>query len=1189
MINNRYIIHKKIGEGRSSVFLCRDVEYPHRQTAIKILNVNSSPEDFEAFQKEFFTIKKFAHPFIVKAYDFGKILSFDSNSIKISTGSYFFTMEYFEGIPLSNFVDFDERTLIDLTTKICRVLYYLHQSNYIYYDLKPENILVQATGQNVKIKLIDFGLIENQFSGSIVPPRGTPQYIAPEIIKNQKATQLVDLYSLGILLYFFVYKKFPFETDNQLSIYKAHVEKEFVFPDSDKYPKIVKILPKLLEKFPFDRYNNTLEIIDELGVSLSENESAEFTPAKSFAGRNDAIKILNKFINDNNSDEVFAIVGAEGAGKSTIGEEMAIEVENFIALDTGAARNGTDYFDYLLRTLCFNSAVHQHITDALTQEMNSLRKDDGSNYIDKLKIIFSQITALSTFTLFLDDFNHYDPFVLEVYKQLIPLIQLSNCKVILTLDSDKNLFTDYIFNLREVNLTPFTDAQLEEYLQKSYSPDFPVDDLKHLILLYADLLPGNIELFIKDALLFGLIQYKRGKAIIGFDDDKLTLLKRSHDDIYQYRLTSLLNEELLAAKYISSFYNTVDNKIVSRLLGVSLSDMNSIIISLIHKNILSPDSEGGRLAFSSEGLKKFTYSVISQKQKWHAEIAKLIEREFGKINKNELAFHYESANDYLKAANVYFEEVSTAETLAAYSYSRRILEHILTFPLPDNLINDIKTSLIFTLHKLGESKPCLSLIDEIISKDFDKEKQNKLMLAKADALVDSGEIFEGLKCFNFLLQGDNPEDFKITVLIKTARANIDLSAYDESIETCSRITNLNYASNEQLAQCYNILGLAAFYKDENLNNVLLKFETALDYYRKADNKLGLSQMYLNAGNIYDMQKEHKKAKESWEKALDINRSIGNLDQEARLLMNFGIFHYERLEFEEAIESYKRAVVIFVSLGNKNGEGLVLTNLGEIYLFICEYQKAFDSLNAAVKIFGLISNTNEELETLFLLAKLYFVVGDTERLKITITDFLNKSAEESLAEKFHLSIIELNLYSDIISNRDLNKDKLILSRKMFFEKNKYFYFLNNTISLADYYVSQNNIKQAFEILNEPDVTEICKNNPYLSAEKDFALGMVCQKIADLKHGTPIDYYLSAFNTIKDLNITETTWKILFALCEQYFNRGRIREASDFINYTRTLILQTGETLKDSQLKNSYFRNVNRRLALEKLDYFERHLQ
>ncbi|MBZ0200672.1 MAG: protein kinase [Ignavibacteriaceae bacterium] len=1189
MINNRYIIHKKIGEGRSSVYLCKDVEYPQRSTAIKILNADSSPDDLAAFQKEFFTIKKFSNPFIVKAYDFGKILSFDSTLIKISIGSFFFTMEYFEGKPLSDFTNLSEETLINITAGLCRVLYYLHQSNYIYYDLKPENILVQTSKQNVKIKLIDFGLIENQFSGNIVPPRGSLQYIAPEILKNQKASPVVDLYSLGIILYFIVYKSYPFETDNVLSIYKAHIEKEFVFPPSDEYPNLVKIIPQLLEKFPFDRHNNALEVVDELGIILSENETAEFTPAKCFAGRGDAVKILKKFIDDKKSDEVFAIVGAEGAGKSTIGEELTIEVENFISLYSGASKSGADYFDYLLRILCSNPAVHIHLTDKLSQGITNLRKDDGGNYIDKLKIIFNQITSASSFILFLDDFNRYDTFVIEVYKQLIPLIQLSSCKLILTLDSDKYFSPDYIFNLREVNLTPFTDTQLEEYLQKSYSPDFPVDELKHLILLYADLLPGNIGLFIKDALLFGLIQYQRGKAIIDLNDEKLTLIKRSHEDIYKYRLTSLLNDELLVAKYISCFNNNADTKIISRLLGISLSKLNTIVVSLIHKNILSPESEGGRLIFSSEGFKKFTYSVVAQKQKWHAEIAKLIDKEFAEINRNELAFHYESANDYLSAANVYFVEISAAETLAAYAYSRKILEHMLTFPLPKNLITDIKISLVFTLHKLGESKPCLLLLDEIDTADFDKEKQNKLLIAKADGLVDSGEIYEGLKYFNFLLNDDNPEDFKTTVLIKTARANIDLSAYDESIKICSEIISSNTASHEHLAQCHNILGLAAFYKDENLNDALLKFGTALNYYKKADNKLGISQMYLNEGNIYNVQKLHEKAKESWEKALDINHSIGNLDQEAKLLMNFGIFHYEHLEFDEAIESYKRAVVIFVSLGNKNGEGMVLTNLGEIYLFICEYQKAFDCLSGAEKIFGQISNTNEGLEALFLLAKLYFVIGDTERLKNTITDFQNKTIEENRADKFKLNRIQLNLYSDIINNIEVSKDILISSRKTYFEKKKPYNFLDNTIRLANFYISQNNQQQAFNILNEPEVNEICKQNPYLSAERDYALGVVCKNSEDLRFGSAIDYCLSAYNTIKDLNITELTWHILFELCQHYFNRGMIRDAAEFINYTRTLILQTGDNLKDSQLKNSYLQDVNRRLTLEKLDYLERHLQ
>ena len=68
------------------------------------------------------------------------------------------TLEYFEGEELLNSIKIrDEKNLKEIVKQICSVLYYLHQSKYIYYDLKPENILVSFKGKNPQIRLIDLG------------------------------------------------------------------------------------------------------------------------------------------------------------------------------------------------------------------------------------------------------------------------------------------------------------------------------------------------------------------------------------------------------------------------------------------------------------------------------------------------------------------------------------------------------------------------------------------------------------------------------------------------------------------------------------------------------------------------------------------------------------------------------------------------------------------------------------------------------------------------------------------------------------------------------------------------------------------------------------------------------------------------------------------------------------------------
>ena len=97
---------------------------------------------------------------------------------------------------------------------------FLHKNNLIYRDLKPENILLDKEGH---VKLTDFGLSKvllSKRNARAYTICGTPQYIAPEIIKSKGYDKTVDWWSLGVLMFEMLSgrKPFVFQKNSAISL-----------------------------------------------------------------------------------------------------------------------------------------------------------------------------------------------------------------------------------------------------------------------------------------------------------------------------------------------------------------------------------------------------------------------------------------------------------------------------------------------------------------------------------------------------------------------------------------------------------------------------------------------------------------------------------------------------------------------------------------------------------------------------------------------------------------------------------------------------------------------------------------------------------------------------------------------------------------------------------------------------------
>ena len=105
----------------------------------------------------------------------------------------------------------------------------MHKLRICHRDLKPENLLLD---DNKNIKIVDFGLSNTYKSGETLKTAcGSPCYAAPEMIEGKAYDgQMVDVWSIGIILFALICGFLPFEDPNTAILYKKILAGEFQIP-----------------------------------------------------------------------------------------------------------------------------------------------------------------------------------------------------------------------------------------------------------------------------------------------------------------------------------------------------------------------------------------------------------------------------------------------------------------------------------------------------------------------------------------------------------------------------------------------------------------------------------------------------------------------------------------------------------------------------------------------------------------------------------------------------------------------------------------------------------------------------------------------------------------------------------------------------------------------------------------------
>ena len=226
-----------------------------RDVAVKILHreLSTNAQLVRRFEREEEIGRQLDHPGIIK------IIPVDPDA----RSRPYLVMEYLQGQTLDEVMQvtrpMPEKDALQIASRLCDALDYMHTHDVIHRDLKPQNVMLCNDGS---LRIMDFGIAKAATSkritfGGFSPTLGTPDYMAPEQVKGQRGDQRTDIYSLGAILYEMLTGRLPFEGPNAYAVMNARLVGDPAAPRAQNpsiRPEVEEIVLHSMARNPDDRY-----------------------------------------------------------------------------------------------------------------------------------------------------------------------------------------------------------------------------------------------------------------------------------------------------------------------------------------------------------------------------------------------------------------------------------------------------------------------------------------------------------------------------------------------------------------------------------------------------------------------------------------------------------------------------------------------------------------------------------------------------------------------------------------------------------------------------------------------------------------------------------------------------------------------------------------------------------------------
>ncbi|KAJ3024977.1 UNVERIFIED_CONTAM: Serine/threonine kinase [Siphonaria sp. JEL0065] len=263
-----------LGKGNFGKVMLAEEKLTKKHYAIKVLKKdfvieNDESESTRSEKRVFLTANLERFPFLVNLH----------SCFQTETRLYF-VMEFVSGGDLMWHIQherFSEKRARYYACEVLMALEYFHKNNITYRDLKLDNILLTLEGH---IKIADYGLCKENmpYGATTATFCGTPEFMAPEILKEKPYTRAVDWWALGVLIYEMILGQSPFPGDGEDQIFDAILHDDALFPgnmNKDAVDILKKTSPTDISNFD-EEFTKEAPVLTPINMILSAADQEEF-------------------------------------------------------------------------------------------------------------------------------------------------------------------------------------------------------------------------------------------------------------------------------------------------------------------------------------------------------------------------------------------------------------------------------------------------------------------------------------------------------------------------------------------------------------------------------------------------------------------------------------------------------------------------------------------------------------------------------------------------------------------------------------------------------------------------------------------------------------------------------------------------------------------------------------------------